>query len=129
MHTSNYLNVLLVVTLIAGCQKTDAVPAANPASPATVTSDPSKVAPQQPVATPVLPAPGTPIVLNGNNTAAQNSNMVEETLLAELQKNPKNKDALVALAHLVQVKARTAKSGQPDYSLFQKSAEYLHQAL
>lgn len=130
MRARSWVGMLGAMVLVAGCSKSDPTPAPAPAAPQV-----AQEAPIQPEPLPVLEAqqdsepdaddmPAPPA-----GKEAAESPEKEAELMAQLAKDPKNADLLLAAAKLVQVKAFMTESEEPDYELFKKSGDFLHRAL
>ena len=129
------LGMLLLAGWMVGCGPVP-IPAARKPTPAvppvakTLPAQPESVEP--PVAKPAPKAEEEMAEEPASDEADSEKAELEKRekeLLASLAKEPKNTELLLQASMLMQRKARQTESGEPDYALFKKSADYLHQAI
>ncbi len=128
------LGMLLLAGWMIGCGPATPVPeASKPAAPAVPPV--AKTPPAQAEVPVALPAPKVEEEMAeepaSNEADSEKADLAkrEKDLLAALAKDPKNTELLIQASMLMQRKARQTESGEPDYALFKKSADYLHQAV
>lgn len=157
MRARIWLGGLLALSMALGCGKTEPTPAPAPQTPATASApadQPAETAAAsvEPAATsnemPVLAdIPTTESAKSGAQKPAsaqpdaedmappdeglesEYSPKKEAELLSNLEKNPQDSELLLTAAKLMHTKAQMTESGDEDFGLYKKAAEYLRLAM